>query len=202
MLIQDLIKSVHFLSKPNLSIKFSRKVHSTRSYALLISRFKAIEPVFPVLLFFRWCKVSKATRMLSVIRQLDGNVLWDSETSFGRHFLRRLAMVLEISLYMTLQRLMGWKSLAILRDFVLGMRLSNVWFIFGGMVPKFSTERVAERTSGPTMFQKCLKKIGGIPSGPSAEMDFICFNVASTSLVVYSLVNSRFICGVTFLSIP
>ena len=106
MLIQDLIKSVHFLSKPNLSIKFIRKVHSTRSYALLIS-FKAIEPVFPVLLFFRWCKVSKATRMLSVIRRLDRNVLWDSKTSFGRHFLRRLAMVLEISLYMTLQRLIG-----------------------------------------------------------------------------------------------
>ena len=92
--------------------------------------------------------------MLSVIRQLDGNVLWDSETSFGRHFLRRLAMVLEISLYMILQRLMGWKSLAVLGDFVLGMRLSNVWFIFGGMVPKFSTERVAERTSGPTMFEE------------------------------------------------
>ena len=107
MLIQDLIKSVHFLSKPNLSIKFIRKVHLTRSYALLISSFKAIELVFPVLLFFRWCKVSKATRMLFVIRRLDRKVLWDSETSFGRHFLRRLAMVLEISLYMTLQRLIG-----------------------------------------------------------------------------------------------
>ena len=41
----------------------------------------------------------------------------------------------------------------------------NVWFIFGRMVPEFSIERVAERTSRPTMFQKCLKKIGGIPSG-------------------------------------
>ena len=41
----------------------------------------------------------------------------------------------------------------------------NVWFIFGGMVPEFSIERVAERTSRPTMFEKCLKKIRGIPSG-------------------------------------
>ena len=54
---------------------------------------------------------------------------------------------------MTLQRLMGQKSLAVAGDFILGMRLINVWFIFGGMIPELSTERVAERTSGPTVFQ-------------------------------------------------
>ena len=38
------------------------------------------------------------------------NALYVSDTSLGRIFFRRLAMVLEIILYITLQRLMGQNS--------------------------------------------------------------------------------------------
>ena len=48
---------------------------------------------------------------------------------------------------------MGRMSLADLGDFVLGMWLIKVWLIFGGMVPEFRTEKVAEMTSCPTVFQ-------------------------------------------------
>ena len=62
-------------------------------------------------------------------------------------------MVLEIILYMTLQRLMGRKSFGLVGDFVLGIRVMMVWFIFGGIIPKFKTDRVASITSEPTIFQ-------------------------------------------------
>ena len=39
-----------------------------------------------------------AISKLSVISRLDKKALWESETIFGRHFLRRLAMVFEMSL--------------------------------------------------------------------------------------------------------
>ena len=66
-----------------------------------------MNPVLPFLLFFRWWSVSKATRMLSVMRRSDTKALWVSDTSLGRIFLSRFAMAFEIILYMTLHRLMG-----------------------------------------------------------------------------------------------
>ena len=48
---------------------------------------------------------------------------------------------------MTLHRLRGRKSLVVSGDLVLGIRLIKVWFIFGGIVPEFRTDRVAESTS-------------------------------------------------------
>ena len=75
------------------------------------------------------------------------------DTSLGRIFLRRLAMVLEIILYITLQRLMGQNSFGVEGDSILGIRAMKVWFIFGGMFLKFKTNRVASITSKPTIFQ-------------------------------------------------
>ena len=60
----------------------------------------------------------------------------------------------------------------------------------------------ASITSGPTVFQKDLKKIGDIPSGPGADKGLICFKACSTSIATNSLVSSAFIWGVTFVSIP
>ena len=62
-------------------------------------------------------------------------------------------MVLEIILYMTLQRLMGRKSFGLIGDFVLGIMVMKVWFIFGGIIPEFKTDKVASITSKPTIFQ-------------------------------------------------
>ena len=81
------------------------------------------------------------------------NALCVSDTSLGRIFLRRLAMVLEIILYMTFQRLMGWNSFGVEGDFVLGIRPMKMWFIYGGMLPEFKTDRVASIMSKPTIFQ-------------------------------------------------
>ena len=61
-----------------------------------------------------------------MIRQFDINALWDLDISFGSIFLRRLAMDLEINLYMTLQRLMGQKSLALSGLFIFGIKEINV----------------------------------------------------------------------------
>ena len=48
--------------------------------------------------------------------------LWDSETNLGRSFFKQFAMVLDMILCRTLQRLMDRKSLAISGDLTLGMR--------------------------------------------------------------------------------
>ena len=61
-------------------------------------------------------------------------------------------MVLEIILYITLQRLVGRNSFGVEGDFVLGIRAIKVWFIFGGMFPEFKIDRVASITSEPTIF--------------------------------------------------
>ena len=62
-------------------------------------------------------------------------------------------MVLEIILYITLQRLMGQNSFGVEGDFILGIRAMKVWFIFGGMFLEFKTDRVALITFEPTIFQ-------------------------------------------------
>ena len=62
-------------------------------------------------------------------------------------------MVLEIILYITLQRLMGRNSFGVEGDSILGIRAMKVWFIFGGIIPEFKTDRVASITSEPTIFQ-------------------------------------------------
>lgn len=62
-------------------------------------------------------------------------------------------MVFDIILYMTLQRLMGQKSLVFLGFLVLGMRDMNVWFNSDGIVPALRTERATAMTSEPTVLQ-------------------------------------------------
>ena len=96
--MQELIREIHLSAKPNFTISFSKKTHSTLSYALLISSLRAINPNFPFLLFFRWWSVSNATRMLSEINLSDMKALWVFDTSLGSSFFRRFAMVLEIIL--------------------------------------------------------------------------------------------------------
>ena len=60
-------------------------------------------------------------------------------------------MVLDISLYMTLHRLMGRKSLALSEFFIFGMREIKVWFKCVGMEPIFKSDRVALITLEPTI---------------------------------------------------
>lgn len=70
-----------------------------------------------------------------------------------------------------------------------------VWLMLGGLTPKLRTDRVATRTTAMT-------KREDIPSRLGVVMAFIFFKACSTSTIVWSLVSSLFICGVTFLSIP
>jgi hypothetical protein len=50
--IHLMIRFIHLSSKPNLLIIASKKFHSTRSYALLMSNLIAAYPSLPLLLFF------------------------------------------------------------------------------------------------------------------------------------------------------
>ena len=64
--------------------------------------------------------------MLSEINLFDRKALCDSETNLGSNFFRRLALVLDIILYRTLQRLIGQKSLAFSGDLIFEIREMNV----------------------------------------------------------------------------
>ena len=68
--IHLIIRSSNLTSKPNLIIMPLRKDHSTRSYALLISSFKATYPVLPPLCCLIQCIASKPSKTLSVINLL------------------------------------------------------------------------------------------------------------------------------------
>lgn len=51
--IQELIREIHLFAKPNFSINFSRKIHTTLYYALLISSLRVMNPASPFLLVLR-----------------------------------------------------------------------------------------------------------------------------------------------------
>jgi hypothetical protein len=107
---QPIINCIHLSANTSLRITSSKKANSTRSYALLIS---SLKPINLVLLHIRVCiecKVSNATRILSVINLPEIKALCVQEIIFGNTIFSLLASTLEINFYKTLQRLIGLKS--------------------------------------------------------------------------------------------
>ena len=100
---------INFSLKPIFLIISSRKHYSTRSYALLISNFNAMNPWVPDLYFCKLCKVSKATRILSEINLSLVKADWCPVMMDGSNIFRRLAKTLEKILYNTLHRLI-WRN--------------------------------------------------------------------------------------------
>ena len=101
---------IHLSRNPSFSIIPFRNGHSILSYAFLMSSFNASDPFFP---FFRVCmawRVSYANRTLPVMSLPGTKALWVGEITERRIYFKRLAKTLEIILYITLQRLIGWKS--------------------------------------------------------------------------------------------
>ena len=97
------LQSVRFaLAKSKLSFAKNRcetlGPELCRETSLSAPKFSAMNPDFPLLLDLRWCSVSKATRMLSEMTRFDMYALCVSETSFGKSFLKWLAMVFAIIL--------------------------------------------------------------------------------------------------------
>ena len=117
-----IIKFIHLVLRPILSITPWMKHHSTLLKALLMSSLVAMKPSFLADLWFRKCINSKATIMLSMMRQSDVKALWFSMMICGRRAFSLLASVFEMSLYTTLHKLMGQKSVILFGLFVFGMR--------------------------------------------------------------------------------
>ena len=158
--------STHYLGSPILSIICQRKLHSTWSYALLMSNFTAMCLIFPFRQFCIRCNISKATEVLSVISLFGTKVLWASKMTFGRIIFNRLAITFETILDTTFARLMGRYSLICLGLFFLGM--STMWarFILCGHHPECKTDNTADVTSGPMMCQNFWNKYGDMLLGP------------------------------------
>lgn len=96
-LMHFITKSIHRCSTPSLFITL-RNFHSFRSYALLISRFKAIYPNFPINLQFMVFIASKATIMLSKINLPGTKTDWFGDIMLGKTVFNLLAKIFEISL--------------------------------------------------------------------------------------------------------
>lgn len=105
-----IINEIHFSWKPIFCIIPSKKGHSTRSYALLMSSLMAIRPFFPFLFWSMQCIVSKATWTLSVICLPRTKALWDLLITSRRIFFNLLASTFDTILYTTLYRLKGLNS--------------------------------------------------------------------------------------------
>ena len=95
VLTHTMIRPIHCSQNPIFLITFSKNTHSTLTYALLISNFKAINPFEPELQCFMVCKVSKAMRILSVMRRPLAKVDQCSVIILLRNFLSLLARTLE-----------------------------------------------------------------------------------------------------------
>ena len=155
----------HYIGSPILSIICQRKLHSTWSYALLMSNFTAMCPIFPFLQFRIRCNISKATVVLSMISLFGTKALWALDMTFGRIVFNRLAITFETILDTTLARLIGRYSHMCSSLFFLGM--STMWarFILCRHHLECNTDNTADVTLGPTMCQNFWKKYGDIPSG-------------------------------------
>ena len=102
-----IMKVIHLESKSIFCIISQRHPHSILSKVLLMSSFKTISPILPLLFWFRWCIVSKATKTLSVLRQEDTKALWCSLIILGKKHFSLFVITLEANLERTLLKLMG-----------------------------------------------------------------------------------------------
>lgn len=171
--MQSLIHVTHCAAKPSFRRSASRKDHSTRSKALLMSVLIATNfDRHPGLVRNAW-KTSCGTRILSVIKRQATKADWVSEIIFGRHFLRRLLITFEMTLYETLHKLIGLNSVISVGLFVFGMRQMFVWFKRGSMVPLEKISFTVWRTTSAVMPQYFWKKRLVISSGPGALYGFM-----------------------------
>ena len=195
--MHSIIQPTHLEWNPIFCIIRWRNVHSNLLYALLMSNFKAMCPIFLVFFLFIWWSNSKATRILSEIALSNWKALWDSDMIWGKTFFNMLASTFDTGLYKTLQKAIGWNSVTYLEVFTLGIREIKVWLKPGRIVPEFKLERTALTTSSPIAFQNFWKKIGGMPWGPGALRGAICFSAISTSSLEKGPIRLLFIFYVT-----
>ena len=155
VLIQSIIRFIHFSLNSIFLINSSKKDHLTQSYALLISNLSAIKPPFLELYLCKLCKVSKAIVMLSNINLSLLKANWCSVIIIGSSVFKRLASTLEKILYKLLQRLIGQNWCTYSGFLVFGMSVTKVWFQGWGRVREFSHDKTEVVTSLSTMLQKC-----------------------------------------------
>ena len=113
----------------------------------------AINPSFPVFLFFMWCKVSKATKMLSEVTLSDWKALWYYEITIGRRLLSWLAITFEINLYQILHRAIGQNLVTLSGHLTLGIRVTHVWLMLAGILPAFKQDSTEKETLAPMLPQ-------------------------------------------------
>ena len=137
-LMHSTIHSICLKWKLILSIIFSKNFYSTLSYALLISNFIVINPVFPFFFYFMWCKVSKATKILFEMALSDWKALWDSEIITGKTFFNLFVSTFDIIFYKRLQRAIGQKSDTFSGFFTLGKRVKMYDSNLEGLCPNLN----------------------------------------------------------------
>ena len=124
-----MIHLIHILSKPSFLRIASKKPHSTLSYALFISIFKAISYFLPFFFNFRWWKTSYATMILSCICLPTTNALWFSVISSPNKGFILFTITFVIILFMKLHKLIGLKCETILRPFYLRIKTTSMLLI-------------------------------------------------------------------------
>ncbi|KAK9199959.1 hypothetical protein WN944_015153 [Citrus x changshan-huyou] len=112
--MQFITRFTHFLEKPSFCMVHLTKLHSTLSYALLISNFRATKPFLLLLLCLILFKHSYPMIMLSVMSRLRTNAPWVGDIISFKICFSLLAIVFAIILYITLHRLIGLYSFAFL----------------------------------------------------------------------------------------
>ena len=100
-----------------------KTLNSTLSYALHILSFIVMYPSPPTFFFFIWCKVSKATKILSKIALSNWKALWDSEIKLGKILYNLLANTVEVNLYKILHKAMGKNFVTLFGLFIISKNI-------------------------------------------------------------------------------
>ena len=151
---------------------------------MLISNLIATWPILPHLFFFMLCKVSYATKMLSVINLYGTKALWELEIKFGRISFNRLTNILDMILYSTLHKLMGRYCMINSGSLVLGISAMWVLFIFRSMIPEFRHDSTALITSALTTCQNFWKK-NGLISESLGNKWLLCMNLCNSTINIH-----------------
>lgn len=139
-------------SKPIWIITLLTNLHTTRSYALLISSSKGV--VFVRRVELHIVEDLKSYQSIMRIKRLGMKELWFMEMFLFKNCFSLFASTFEIILDMTLQELMGKKSVIIFGSLHFGIRDMHVLFIPSRRILHLHQFFPWAATSKPTITQK------------------------------------------------
>lgn len=177
------INFTHLSGKPKRVRIQVRITQSTLSYAFCISN---LMPTIPLIPFFPIHRVNHFTGkdriFFNLLSKHESRLVWRfQEINLTKKGFNQSTIILEISLYIVLHRLIGRRCLNSKTPFSFEMRTTKVLFMSLRRILERNTFWTIFTISEPTILQYFWKNKAGIPSGSRAFIGCILFKAFQIS---------------------